>query len=358
MSINKPSAARVGFSILIVVSLAAGLFGAQFLTERDRKELTALNQIKPDAAAVELKLVQQFPKSPVQDESALWLPVSLVLDRDFNTYISDWNANAIIKFDPQGEFIGRFGKPGQGPGDLSKPGKLFIRDGQLIVVDAGNRRLQYFRFSGESIKTRRLSKFYFDIAFLGDDRLVGAPQFIGPMREKYLLEIVNADGTIEKSFGVPKDHRYDQYIMNERDVFVTTDNKIIVIFKKLAIGRIYDREGHLLKERKPETPFSLLKEKLNLNSNSYLPSERVSYTQLFWRTALDGVTLYGLDYVGSRIWIWAMNLDFQILKTYWAEVGKAFAPRDFCVVHRNGRLRFYILGSFNHEEEMVSIFAN
>jgi DNA-binding beta-propeller fold protein YncE len=53
-------------------------------------------------------------------------------------------------FDAGGKFIRRWGKPGSGPGELRNPaGAICNADGNLIVVDSGNDRLQVFTPEGK-----------------------------------------------------------------------------------------------------------------------------------------------------------------------------------------------------------------
>ncbi len=92
---------------------------------------------------------------------------SLFLDRhrsikvapDGSIFVSNSRDHNIYKFDADGKLIAKFGKRGEGPGDLEFPGKLSILDGKYLVVGEymSRRRISLFRLDGtfhSLLKTR------------------------------------------------------------------------------------------------------------------------------------------------------------------------------------------------------------
>jgi len=85
---------------------------------------------------------------------------SLFLDRhrkikvapDGSIFVSNSRDHNIYKFNADGKLIAKFGKRGQGPGDLDSPSELSILDGKYLVVK-------------ESLKLRRISLFRLDGTF-------------------------------------------------------------------------------------------------------------------------------------------------------------------------------------------------
>lgn len=85
---------------------------------------------------------------------------SLFLDRhrkikvapDGSIFVSNSRDHNICKFNAEGKLIMKFGKRGQGPGDLEFPGELSILDGKYLVV-------------GEYMARRRISLFGLDGTF-------------------------------------------------------------------------------------------------------------------------------------------------------------------------------------------------
>jgi hypothetical protein len=83
---------------------------------------------------------------------------SLFLDRhrkikvapDGSIFVSNSRDHNIYKFNADGKLIAKFGKRGQGPGDLEFPGDLSILDGKYLVVGEymSCRRISLFRLDG------------------------------------------------------------------------------------------------------------------------------------------------------------------------------------------------------------------
>ena len=80
--------------------------------------------------------------------------LGLVVAADGSVFVTQMLQNACLKFDASGRFVARFGKPGQGPGDLNHPTRLDILDGRSLVVMEGSesRRISLFDLDGKFIK--------------------------------------------------------------------------------------------------------------------------------------------------------------------------------------------------------------
>ena len=82
------------------------------------------------------------------DGSLIW-PTSIALDRDRNVYVADEWLNRISIFTKDGDWIGKWGTPGQGDGEISRPsGMAFDGDDNLVLVDSLNNRVQKFTKDG------------------------------------------------------------------------------------------------------------------------------------------------------------------------------------------------------------------
>ncbi len=80
-------------------------------------------------------------------------PVQMIRDEDVNLYVSDEGNHTITVWQPDsGEKLDEWGVHGSGPGQLDRPsGISFDLDGNMLVVDAQNHRVQKFTRSGEYI---------------------------------------------------------------------------------------------------------------------------------------------------------------------------------------------------------------
>jgi hypothetical protein len=67
-------------------------------------------------------------------------------------YVLDAQSQTVQTFDLTGAYLGSFGGPGQGPGELASPYSLALDDrGQIWVADAGNRRYSVFTADGQAL---------------------------------------------------------------------------------------------------------------------------------------------------------------------------------------------------------------
>lgn len=78
-------------------------------------------------------------------DGTFWGPRGIAVDREGNVYVTDTGNKRVQKFDPTGQFLGKFGTSGAGPGQLSEPvGVAIAPDGTIYVADTWNQRVQSF----------------------------------------------------------------------------------------------------------------------------------------------------------------------------------------------------------------------
>ena len=82
------------------------------------------------------------------DGSLMW-PTSVALDSKSNAYVADEWLNRISMFTEEGEWIGKWGEPGDGDGEINRPSGLAFDDNDnLYLVDSRNDRVQVFTKEG------------------------------------------------------------------------------------------------------------------------------------------------------------------------------------------------------------------
>ncbi len=96
-------------------------------------------KVGPDDASREL----------APDGSFMW-PTSVALDSQNNAYVSDEWLNWISVFDKDGGWVGKWGTPGNGDGEINRPsGLAFDQNDNLYLVDSLNHRVQVFTTDGK-----------------------------------------------------------------------------------------------------------------------------------------------------------------------------------------------------------------
>ena len=98
---------------------------------------------------------------------------SIVLGPDGSVFISNSRQHTIFKFSPSGKLMARFGRNGQGPGDLYFPHEISVLDEKYLVVGeyATARRISLFDLEGKFKKVLRTPRNCFSPMALKENRI-------------------------------------------------------------------------------------------------------------------------------------------------------------------------------------------
>lgn len=78
---------------------------------------------------------------------------SVAVSDDGTIIVFDQKDMNIKVFDRDGKFLRKFGRAGEGPGELSTPISIYCTDRDEVVVVDTSRRLTFFKLSGEFVRT-------------------------------------------------------------------------------------------------------------------------------------------------------------------------------------------------------------
>ena len=123
-------------------------------------------------------------------------PTDVAFGPDGEIYVTDgYGNNRVVKFTPNGGFLGQWGQAGVGPGQFNLPHSIVIdREGRILVGDRENDRVQVFDSSGKFIAMWRGFAPY-GLAFDKQGRLFVADGRANKVR------MLNEDGQIVRSWG-------------------------------------------------------------------------------------------------------------------------------------------------------------
>jgi len=125
-----------------------------------------------DLYVVDVNSVQKF--TPAGEFRARWktkgqMARRLAVDGHSNVYVTYENSHEVIKLDPNGSTISRWGCSGAGDGLFSLPGSIAVNpSGRTYVADLWNYRIQRFDSDGRFL-SRWGGEFWFGIAALATD---------------------------------------------------------------------------------------------------------------------------------------------------------------------------------------------
>ena len=152
-TIGRTEVSGTGF--LFPVAMARGKGDLIYVVNRS-------HELRPESVRVTIctvgeDLVTEFARGvPDQrqheisaaDGSLVWAS-SIALDKGGNVYVADEWINRISIFTRDGEWIGKWGTPGDGDGEINGPsGLAFDGNDNLYLVDSLNNRIQKFTKDG------------------------------------------------------------------------------------------------------------------------------------------------------------------------------------------------------------------
>lgn len=132
---------------------------------------------------------------------------TFVVDKDGHVLALDIKDRKIKIFDSTGKFLRAIGKPGQGPGELGMPSGIQITAAnELLVEDVINRRLAYFKVSGEFIRNvSTADKFGLVSVFLDPQgNFMGREMGLAEGNAKMFFEIKKYDQNLKPLFTLDK----------------------------------------------------------------------------------------------------------------------------------------------------------
>ncbi len=101
-------------------------------------------------------------------------------------FITAVTEHCFYRFSPEGEFMGKYGQKGEGPGDLYFPGNLSVLDGRYLVIGeyATSRRVSLFDLEGNFVKLLKTKRNAFTTVALRDNKIAYTTFEYGPMKNQ------------------------------------------------------------------------------------------------------------------------------------------------------------------------------
>lgn len=251
------------------------------------------------------------------------------IDRNGNIYILDSAEASCRIFSPEGVFIRSIGRPGQGPGELSKPlHQHFCPNDQLWIEDYGNRRIAIFTTDGRFIRNISTAKaFITNLEIDSKGNILGARLFLSPGENarvelqkfspelEYKTSLVTAPSSID-----PKRKTYNLspsmmlYEFNHQD-------QIVFGYPDKYELKIYNSQGNLLKKiQKPYVPVEMSQDTHEKLKKLKMPGLTMIIPD-YWPA-------YGFFCLDNKGWIYVLTYE-KVLDDYCWDVfdedGRYFA---------------------------------
>jgi hypothetical protein len=148
----------------------------------------------------------------------------------------DIDDQRIVEFTTGGEFVGYFGRRGEGPGEIRNLGSFEVTERLVVALDRGNGKLIFFdRLTRQAVTDVPLNRGTRDLTMLGDTLVAVMP---GP--DGTLYELFDLDG---RSVGSAGDAAFLGSSCLVCSITSIGEELLVVVKPESPEGRIYRLDG-------------------------------------------------------------------------------------------------------------------
>jgi hypothetical protein len=318
---------------------------------QSRRELKAYGV--PDESVHILRSFS-FPND-AEDKEKIFLKKaqSMTISETEEVYLCDSDLNQIIIFDKNNKFAHKFGKYGQGPGELTRPYYLaFFKNNDIIVYNSGNARLDIFDRQDKFIRSMKIFKTYSSIVTDKKRNIYASPIAHNYDEVNYLVDVIDENGHTEKSFGLPLKFKYHSGTLNRVGLRINRKNEVFVYWLFLNLMRRYSPEGDLIREYKVMES-ALLASHTSANEHAANQKNANKFRSTIRSIWVDNDSIYLFSY-DPRIEILEYDYEGKLKEYYWTDQEYDAIYSDIFVKESEGKKIFYILEVY--PDNRVNVF--
>lgn len=164
-----------------------------------------------------------------EGDGKLCRPWGVCCNGDGNLIVADRSNNRIQVFDSQGNFLFKFGTQGSGPGQFDRPaGVATDKDGKIIVADKDNHRIQiftkcgmYFNMFGEKGSKPGQFNYPWDVAVNSEGDIIVSDT------RNHRIQMFRCDGTYVSKYGFEGSANMWKHFDSPRGVAFTRNGSIV-----------------------------------------------------------------------------------------------------------------------------------
>jgi hypothetical protein len=179
---------------------------------------------------------------------------SVQVDEDEDIIVLDWDYNVVKVYDKNGRHVRTFGKHGQGPGEIQRPSRMYLKGGKDIgILDDANSRFSYFSKEGECLSETSLGKHWMIFRAIPDSQgfIYGDEITMDGMTGKYLVHKFDKEFNLVKtvaSFEESIKLEVSEPIKASLKWLVTADDRFVWAKTDEYVLHILDPSGKLMKK--------------------------------------------------------------------------------------------------------------
>ncbi len=282
------------------------------------------------------------------DESYIQMGACLKVKGE-KIYILDNNLHKLMVFKKSGEYIGKLGIKGRGPGDIYYPMWFEFYKDKIYIVN--NNGIDIFNVDDLKF-SRRIRTFFFSFRFaVADDKIYTVQTASYHGKHPVFLQL-NMKGAVENTFSDKEFEKSNLKYDKSGDVFYLKHQAIFVP-KNQNLLYFFDNSGKLNKKIRINYPFLDEIEEWNEKQNSNSSRKRMSYWfsnmfssaktfrgDIYLLLKIPRLEILRIDTKGNMKGHFYNNDDFRYMRWY-----------DFDIVEEEGKMIFYLLGHSDGKEK-------
>ncbi len=333
-------------SLLYLLLLGFGLFlscgGESNYSVETKNGIRIVHNRQPASSepAAHLEFVRKIGEMESEDENLMFVfPIHVARDGDGNLFVLDSRDYCIKKFDSDGNFLLKFGRQGQGPGEFQYPMLLGIGGENRLIVQCMDSTYQIFDLMGQYVD--RFTMGSYDGLFM---RVMKSGNVVGYSMnfreenslENKILKIFDLEGNTLHQFGEPMllTNPRDSWSANVLNLSLDVEDNIYASFAYQNRIEKYSPTGEILMTIDRELPFPVeyktVKETMNIGGQSR-QVDRLKSTLVSRGIGIDRL---------SRIWVLSFIKEVPEIKER-----DEFIPQDynaFEIYNSDGVLLFHV----------------
>lgn len=330
------------YLLLLGFGLLLSCGGERNYSVETKNGIRFVHNRQPDSSesATHLEFVRRIGEMESEDENLMFVfPIHVARDEDRNLFVLDSKDNCIKKFDSDGNFLLKFGRNGQGPGEFQYPMLLGIGGENRLIVQCMDSTYQIFDLMGQYVDRFTMGRY--DGLFM---RVMKSGNVVGysmnfseeNSRENNILKIFDLEGKTLHQFGEPMllTNTRDSWSANFLNLSLDVEDHIYASFAYQNRIEKYSPTGELLMTIDRELPFPVeyktVKETMEIGGQSR-QIDRLKSTVVSRGIGIDR---------WSRIWVLGFIKEVPEIK----ERGE-FIPQDynsFEIYNPDGVLLFHV----------------
>lgn len=249
--------------LLLSLTMLLSCGGKRTYSVETKDGIRFVHNLQPalSEAAAHLEFVRKIGEMESEDENLMFVfPIHAARDGDGNLFVLDSQDYCIKKFDRDGNFLLKFGRQGQGPGEFQYPMLLGIGGENRLIVQCMDSTYQIFDLVGQYID--RFTMGSYDGLFM---RVMKSGNVVGysmnfseeNSRENNILKIFDLEGKTLHVFGEPKllTNTRNSWSANFLSLSLDREDNIYASFAYQNRIEKYSPIGELLMTIDRELPF-------------------------------------------------------------------------------------------------------